>query len=225
MSDFVLKTQCDFGFSFDGDADRVVVFDDLGRQVQSEYLMMIFARELNFFGENVICDVKSSHKLKKFLEKINCTVIISRIGHSFMKKKIQETQALMSGEVSGHYIFRDLGFDDGFYTAMVFLQILQHSNLNLSEIIDSLPKIYCSENIKIYMSRENIQSIVEKILNYANNNLLVFDTIDGIKILNNDGWVLFRGSNTEDCLTVGFEAFEGCNYKKISEWKDFLLNL
>jgi phosphomannomutase len=225
MSDFAVKNRCDLGFAFDGDCDRVIVFDNNGKNVSTEHIMMFVAKKLNFFGESIICDVKSSQKLKQFLKNIGCETIVSQIGHSIMKKKICETSSIMSGEISGHYIFRDLGCDDGLYMAMVLLQILQDSTIDFAQEIDLLPKLYCSENIKIYMSRKEVNILIDNIFRYAKDNAILFDITDGVKVLNDKGWVLFRGSNTEDCLTIRFEAFEERDYSNVEKWKDFLLKV
>ena len=223
--EFVLKNQCEIGFIFDGDCDRIVIIDDLGRKVLSEHVIMILAKYLNFNNETIVCDIQSSHKLHKFLKDINCKFITSEVGHAIMKKKILENNAILSGEISGHYIFRDFGCDDGLYVALTILNILQNLNYKLSEIIDELPKIFCSENIRIYMSENEANHKIKKIFEYTQKNSLNIDETDGIKITDKMGWILIRKSKTEDCLSIRFEAFDENDYNAMEKYKDLLLNL
>ena len=208
--EIILKNHCDLGFAFDGDCDRVLVFDGDGNLIATEHLMMIFAEYLHDKIENrlIICDVKSSHKLGQFLKNIDYNLIVGEIGHSKMKKKMAETSAKLSGEISGHFIFDNLGFDDGLYTALFLMKILSEKKKKLSELMNFLPKIFCSDNIKVYLSDAEISNKMNNVENYILLNKISCDRVDGIKLLLNSGWILFRKSQTENCLTIRFEVFE-----------------
>jgi phosphomannomutase len=95
----------------------------------------------------------------------------------------------------------------------------------LSDIVDRLPEIHCSENIKIYLKNKDIEKKVQSIVEKAKFMNKEIEFFDGIKILDENGWIFFRQSRTEECLTIKFESYKKENFeKKRSEMEDFLKN-
>jgi phosphomannomutase len=213
MKNLIFENRCDVGFAFDGDADRVSVFDNRGRLVVPEHLIMMLSGHMDFSDQKILCDVNLSSKLRDFLNNLDCEMLYSPVGHSFMKEKIVETRAALSAEVSGHYIFQKVGFDDGLFMALTFLQIVE-SIPDLAKLIDLLPEIFINRNIRVAMAEKDFGSLIEKLKRYAKDNHFKYDLIDGIKIFNEYGWVLIRYSGTESCMVYGFEA-----YKESDIWK------
>ena len=217
MEQAILENQCDVGFIFDGDCDRVSVFDSFGKYISSEHVTMIFAEYWSdkIRNKEIICDVRSSHKLHDFLKKLGYSVIVGQIGHSKMKKVMAKTGAKFSSETSGHFIFDDLGFDDGLYTALFLFQILSGKRQTLREIVDKLPRIFCSGNIRFYLELEEVDDKIEKLLKHSVECNLECDRTDGVKVFFSEGWILFCRSKTENCLTVTFESTEEKDFEKI----------
>ena len=105
----VLETKSDLGIALDGDGDRVGLIDNKGNIIFPDIFMMLLAEDLlrkNSKG-SIVFDVKCSANLEKIIKDFNGTPIMSRTGHSYIKSKISETNALLGGEMSGHIFFND----------------------------------------------------------------------------------------------------------------------
>jgi phosphomannomutase len=229
LQNLIREKQCDFGFAFDGDCDRITTLDENGNVIEIEHLAMILASATSHTSKKIIHDNRCSSKLKDFLENnLKLQAYQSKIGHSIMKKKIKELDADLSCETSGHFIFKNLHFDDGFFISLfliLYLSSEENKNFKLSEKIKNLPEIYCSENIKIYLKNEAIEKILNLITQEAQEQNKNIELFDGIKILDKNGWIFFRQSKTEECLTIKFESYKKENFsQKELEMRNFLKN-
>jgi phosphomannomutase/phosphoglucomutase len=142
----VAETEADLGIAYDGDSDRIGVIDDKGKVIWGDMLMVLFSRDIlpKNPGAVVISEVKASKLLYEEIEKLGGRPIMWKTGHSLMKKKIKEEQAILAGEMSGHIFFADrfFGFDDAIYSSARVLEILSRSEKKLSELLADLPKTY-----------------------------------------------------------------------------------
>ena len=227
LRSFIKKAKCDFGFAFDGDCDRITALDENGDIIQIEHLAMILSVAIGGKGKKIVHDVRCSSKLNKFLhQELDFQSYQSKIGHSIIKKTMKEFDADLSCETSGHFIFKELTFDDGFYVALFLMNYLsseENNNLKLSETIKNLPEIYCSENIKISLQNQEITKKLNSIIKKAYSQKKTVELFDGVKIIDDDGWIFFRQSRTEECLTIKFEAYEKENFdKKKIDMENFL---
>ncbi|MDD4023583.1 MAG: phosphomannomutase/phosphoglucomutase, partial [Synergistales bacterium] len=136
LIDTVKQEKADLGLGFDGDADRIGVIDDRGEMVWGDILMILFWREIlpRNPGAEAIVEVKSSQALVDEIKRLGGKVVWWKSGHSLIKAKMKEIDALFSGEVSGHMFFADefWGFDDSFYAAGRLLRILSNTDRKLS---------------------------------------------------------------------------------------------
>ena len=127
----VKETGADIGLAFDGDGDRLGVVTEDGDIIWPDRQLMLFSKEVLAAhpGRNIIFDVKCSEQLAKLITAEGGTPIISRTGHSLIKKAMFENNSPLAGEMSGHIFFNDrwYGFDDGLYTAARLLEILADS--------------------------------------------------------------------------------------------------
>lgn len=209
LTDAVLEAKADVGFAFDGDADRIGVVDETGRIVWGDELLALFSRYLlmEHPGAAVIAEVKCSQTLFDEIEKRGGRPIMWKAGHSLIKAKMKETGAALAGEMSGHLFFADRfwGFDDAVYAGARLLEILSRSNETLSELLAGLPKMASTPEIRIECPDEIKFRVVDAIIEEFS---LTHDviTIDGARILYDDGWGLVRPSNTQALLILRFEA-------------------
>jgi phosphomannomutase len=201
----IKKEQCDFGIAFDGDADRIVAVDNLGRMVEGDQLIAIFAKDIikNHPSAKVIADVKTSEELFEYIKQLGGEAIMWKTGHSHIKAKMLEEKALLGGELSGHIFFADeyYGFDDGIYAACRLIKALE-SEQKLSDVIDGLPKSYNSDEIRIECSEERKFAIIEEVKQLLKQQGIIFNDLDGIRAKNVDGWWLLRASNTQNVLVA-----------------------
>ena len=204
----VLKNKSNLGVAFDGDADRVVVVDDLGRIIRSDILIGLFVKFLVKKNDYVVYDVKCSKALKEIILENKGIPVECKTGHSIIKNKIIEYNSKIGGEMSGHIFFSDkfFGFDDAVYVSLRLIEILLEQNCKLSDIVDSLPQYISTPEIRLECDNDDIKKdIVSKITEYFKSEFKYSD-IDGIKILFEKGWALIRCSNTQPVIVLRFEA-------------------
>jgi phosphomannomutase/phosphoglucomutase len=207
----VLDNNADVGFAFDGDGDRLGLIDNKGNIIWADRQMMLYSADILSRNPQakIVFDVKCTNLLAKEITKNNGIPIMSRTGHSFIKAKIKEEQALLGGEMSGHIFFKErwYGFDDALYTGARLLEILSNKNKTCFEIFDALPNQLNTPEIQIHFDNEGEQfkavETLKKSVNFPNANLIF---IDGIRVEFEDSWGLVRASNTTPCLVLRFEA-------------------
>ncbi|MCM1001274.1 MAG: phosphomannomutase/phosphoglucomutase [Wolbachia endosymbiont of Melophagus ovinus] len=210
LIDAIKENKCDLGIALDGDGDRVRLIDNKGNVVSNDHLFMIFAREVleKYPGSKVIANIKMSMKVHDFVSGLGGRVIACATGHSLVKKKMVEEEAKFAGELSGHFFFSELGFDDGLYSAIKAIDVLLKKNQSLSEVIEDLPKLYITHEVKVVVKDEKKSQIIESIKKTLEQQNIAFSELDGIKVTNKDnkGWWLLRASNTQNCITARCEG-------------------
>lgn len=208
LIDIVKEYGCDLGIALDGDSDRVRLIDNKGSVVSNDHLFIIFAREVleEYPESKVIANVKMSMKVHDFVSKLGGQVITCATGHSLVKKKMVKEEAKFAGELSGHFFFSELSFDDGLYSAVKAVDILLKKNQSLSQVIEDLPKLYITHEVKIVVKDEKKFQIIESIKKTLEQQNIVFSDLDGVKVTDNKGWWLLRVSNTQNCITARCEG-------------------
>jgi phosphomannomutase / phosphoglucomutase len=205
----VKQNKADLAIAFDGDGDRIGVVDEKGNIIRGDELMTIFSRAIleTMPKSTIIAEVKCSQRLFDDIENHGGTAIMSKVGHSLIKSKMQETGAVLAGEMSGHIFFADrfFGFDDAIYAGARLLEILSNSRKNLAEFLSDLPTAVNTPEIRINCPDEHKFEIVKKLTDQFKKTNRVID-IDGARILFENGWGLVRASNTEPILVMRFEA-------------------
>ena len=200
----------DFGIGIDGDADRVGIVDENGNFVACDLYMLIMYRYLNknLKTRKALFDVKCSKTLIDELNKLDIEPVMYRTGNSYTNMMMQEGDFDFGGEFSGHVFFRDKfpGFDDGIYGGLRLLEVVNHTNKKITELLDNINKYYSTEELKFQVTDENKFKIVDKVKEYAKNKNYKFNDIDGIRVEFNDSWALVRCSNTGPNITARFEA-------------------
>ena len=206
----VLETNSDLGIALDGDGDRVGLVDSKGNIIFPDTYMMLLAEDLlrKKSKESIVYDVKCSTNLEKVIRKFNGTPIMSRTGHSYIKSKIIETNALLGGEMSGHIFFNDdwYGFDDAIYSALRLIEVLSKIELTSYEVFNSYPKHFSTPEINIKVPEENKFKVIDELKTLINSSLYALIDIDGIRLENENSWGLVRASNTSPNLVLRFEG-------------------
>ncbi|MEA3378073.1 MAG: phosphomannomutase/phosphoglucomutase [Nanoarchaeota archaeon] len=197
----------DLGIAFDGDGDRLGMVDEKGNIIPGDKILIILARKFLQKDPNkkIIYEVKCSKTLKDEITKCHGIPIMYKTGHSFIKKKMQEEDAILAGEMSGHFFFKEIGFfDDALFAACKLLEIISESGKKVSELLDGVPKTYVTPEIR-WPCPDNFK---EKVIDELHFKFVKYNplTIDGIRIEFEDGWGLVRASNTQPALVLRFEA-------------------
>jgi phosphomannomutase/phosphoglucomutase len=207
----VLEEKADLGIAFDGDGDRVGIVDEVGKVVTPDWLLILLARDLlsRNPGSEIIFEVKCSNVLAAEIEKLGGTATRWKTGHSFIKRKMKETGALLAGEISGHIFFKEnyFGVDDGLLAAAKIVSIVSQSDKKISEHFADIPPTHTTPEIKIGVDDEVKFDVVKKIVEDFEKEFENTETLDGVRVSFDDhAWGLIRASNTSPYLTSRFEA-------------------
>jgi len=217
----VQETNADIGVAFDGDGDRLVVVTPKGDIIWPDRLLMLFAKDVlsRNPGADVLFDVKCSRQLNQVISSYGGRPIMWKTGHSPMKAKMEETQALIGGEYSGHIFIKDrwYGFDDGIYAMARLLEIITLRDQKIDDIFAAFPQLYSTPEIKITIPELDKFGLIKKLSeigDFANGTIT---TIDGLRVDYTKGWGLVRASNTSPALTLRFEAESQESLEKIQQ--------
>jgi phosphomannomutase/phosphoglucomutase len=204
-----LKDDINLGFAYDGDADRIAVLTQKNN-IKGDVLALIFAKSMK--NPTIIGEVKCSQIMYDEINKFG-KAIMYKTGHSNLKVKINETNADLAAEVSGHIFFNDryFGFDDAVYATLRVMELVQNG-VDFDKQIQNLPKLFSTDEIKIETTEEKKFQIIDelkvKLQNTDSNFPKIKDIIDvdGVRVIFEDGWGLVRASNTTPVLVTRFEA-------------------
>jgi phosphomannomutase/phosphoglucomutase len=217
----VVKSKADFGVGYDGDGDRAVFADEKGNVIPGDLTLLIFAKDVlqKTQGAKIIYELSCSMAVEEYVKKLGGIPIVERVGHTFIMDKMVEENASLGGEKSSHFYFSETnGVDDAVFSSLRMAEILSKSKEKLSEIVISLPKypsiyeknIECPDNLKF--------AVVDKLrAKFKDYGLRILD-IDGVKMLDKDGWVLLRPSNTEPIIRISAEARTEEKLKELYEF-------
>jgi phosphomannomutase len=204
----VREHQADIGLAFDGDADRCFVVDERGEVVSPSVLTaLIAARELaREPGATVIHNLITSRAVPEIIGEHGGTPVRTRVGHSFIKAKMAETEAIFGGEHSGHFYFRDFWFaDSGMLAALHTLAALGHDDRPLSAILAEFSRYAASGEINSeVIDQAGTTQRVKDV--YASQPGVTTDELDGLTVLGDTWWFNLRPSNTEPLLRLNVEA-------------------
>ncbi len=216
----VREKKLDVGFGYDGDGDRIGVVDEEGNLVFGDKLMILFAREIltRKPGATFISEVKCSQTMYDDIEKHGGRAIMWKTGHSLIKQKMKEENAVLAGEMSGHIFFSDryLGYDDAVYASCRLLEILSTTGKKLTELLADIPETFSTPEIRVECPDHIKFDVVRQVTEYFRERYDVID-IDGVRVLFSDGWGLVRASNTQPALVLRFEAMSEDRLTEIRE--------
>jgi phosphomannomutase/phosphoglucomutase len=238
----VKKNNADIGFGFDGDGDRCGIVDNEGKEIYSDKIGLLIARNLATKHKNsqFIVDVKSTglYSKDKVLLDNKCKTIYWKTGHSHIKRKVNSENALAGFEKSGHFFFNQplgYGYDDGINSAIQVCHLLDNQNKKMSEIMNELPKTYQTPTMAPFCKDEEkykvVDDMVKKIQQLKKEDIKIDNqfiaevlTVNGIRFSLEDGsWGLIRASSNKPSLVVVTES--PTSDKRMKSIFDFIDNL
>ena len=218
----VLEAGADVGLAFDGDADRVFLIDEKAEPMSGSTTTAFVAKSIlekaKQAGKSdlgIIYNLICSKSVPEIIEENGGRPIRTRVGHSFIKSVMAETDAVFGGEHSGHYYFRDnYRADSGLIATMVVLEELSRVPEPLSELRKPLERYAASGEVNVEVS--DPPGTVERVSEaYADAEQ---ERIDGLTVDLGDWWFNLRPSNTEPLLRLNLEAAdEGSCKEHLSE--------
>ena len=203
----VADSGADIGVAFDGDGDRVAFVDETGAVLSADEMLVILlrAQAARLEGERVVYDLKCSQVVAREVKRLGAVPLMEKAGHAFIKRRMIQARAILGGEISGHYFYRELhGGDDGLFSAIVGLRILQQARASLSDLRRSVPPRFITEDVRIAYPPERTQALLAGVRDSFPKDRQ--DELDGIRVSFPCGWALLRTSITEPKITLRFEG-------------------
>lgn len=206
ISNFVKETGADLGIAWDADADRVFFIAENGLFLEPYYLNTILIKQMlkKYPAEKIIYDPRYTWALIEAITSSGGTPVVCRVGHSYIKEKMREVNALYATESSGHTYFRDFWYaDNGMIPVMQVLEYLSENNVKLSEEIAPVMAKYVISgeiNSDVVDKEGKMKQIETK---YSNGEI---SKLDGVAVEYSDFRFCVRPSNTEPLLRLTLEA-------------------
>ena len=202
--------------------------DDKGEEIFSDKIGLLMAESLaeDYPNSRFVIDVKSTglYLNSTILKNKNCEIDMWKTGHSYMKRRVREINALCGFEKSGHFFINQplgLGFDDGLKSACLMVNYLQKNlPLKLSEIRTKIPQTYQSPTMAPFCKDEEKYQVVDDLINkiqrmqengetFAKLKIKSINTINGIRFeFENNSWGLIRASSNKPSLVIVIESFK-----------------
>lgn len=226
MADAVKQHGADVALGFDGDGDRCGVVDNHGEEIFADKIGVMLARDLGKLnpGAQFVVDVKSTglFSTDPELTRLGVKTDYWKTGHSYIKRRVRDLNALAGFEKSGHFFFNapvGRGYDDGVVTAIAVIDMLDRNpGKSMAELYAAVPKTWgtptmaakCADEVKYGVSDkitrriQAMQAAGEKIAGQA---IVDVITVNGVRVVNEDGtWGLIRASSNKPELVVVCES-------------------
>lgn len=201
-------SEADFGVMFDPDGDRYFVIDKKGRFVSGDFFTAIMSEHFldKYPGSNIVYDIRASKVVPETITKHGGVPLYNRVGHSYIKKRMIDENAIFGGEVTGHYYFKDFFYCDSGILAFLFtLSYLSTSDKTLDEIVDQMESEYFLSG-EINSKVEDVSKVLERLeVKYKDQASQVLK-VDGVSCEFDDWRFNVRGSNTEPLIRLNLEA-------------------
>lgn len=204
----VLKQKADLGIAFDGDADRVGFVDENGTPAPSDLVGALIARKILSAHKNavVVCDVRASKSVIDEIEKLGGKAVREKVGHTYIRSRMRQEDAVLGIELSGHFFFKETFFSEGGpLPAFLLMELMKEEGKTLSQLIKEVRKYYHSGEINSTISKsvEDIYKELEETFPDAR-----VSKHDGLTLEFDDWWCNIRPSANDPVLRLNLEANE-----------------
>ena len=203
----IIDQKADLGLAFDGDADRCFLVDERGVAVNPSALTSLIAhRELiKRPGSSIIYNLISSRAVQEVIDENGGVGLRSRVGHSYIKKMMAESEAIFGGEHSGHFYFKEFWrADSGALAALHAIAALGESDTTMSALLAPYNRYIISGEINSKVA--DVKAATEGVEKSYSSDQVTIDHLDGLTVNGDTWWFNLRPSNTEPLLRLNVEA-------------------
>jgi len=219
LKEKVLSENADFGVAFDGDGDRIIIFDEKGNVHRSDKIGLALAKNMisNSDKKNIVVAISVSMAAETDLKPLGANIIRVPVGHTFVISKCKEENALVGMEESGHLVLPDYFlFDDAVIPALKVGEILSQTGKKCSELMNEISS-YPYDEIVFKCDDATKFQVLDKITKGFSQKYEKINTMDGVRVDFDYGWVLIRCSNTSPKVRLYLEATDMEKFKKLVE--------
>jgi len=212
----VREVGADLGAAFDGDADRMFPVDEHGNVVDGSMVTAIVSNSLlrKYPGSTILYNLIVSKSVPELVNRLGGKAVRTRVGHSYIKAEMRQTNAIFGGEHSGHFYFRDNWYaDSGLIALLLTLELVSVEGKPLSELLKPLDRGVRSGEINTRVS--DVQGKLHALEEHYGKQAQSVDHLDGVTFDFGDWWFNVRPSNTEPLLRLNIEA----NNRELMEQK------
>jgi phosphomannomutase len=211
----VVAKNLDFGIAFDGDGDRAVFVDDLGRPVLGTDILSIVAKHYlaKYPGSKIVHDVRTSRATTELIHEWGGEPVRTKAGRVNIGSLMRQIGAPFGGETTGHLFFKEnYDADSGLIAALVTMQALSDSGKKLSELVNGYRRysMIPEMNIEATSDKAVIFDRLQQAFKDGKQDLL-----DGLTVRYDDCWFNLRASNTEPIMRLNAEAKTQAQLDKI----------
>lgn len=206
--DAVIAHNADMGIAFDGDFDRCFLFDEKGSFIEGYYIVGLLAQAFlsKEQGAKIIYDPRLIWNTHQIVSKNGGVGVLSKSGHSFIKQKMREINAIYGGEMSAHHYFRDFFYcDSGMIPWLLVMELLCNTDKTLSELVNESIDRFPSPG-EINSKLQDAPSALERVRNHYTPLALNYSDIDGMSFEFTDWRFNLRSSNTEPVVRLNLET-------------------
>src|SRR5690554_7476350 len=207
-SEAVLAHGADMGIAWDGDFDRCFLFDERGEFTEGYYIVGLLSEAflIKYPGAKVSHDPRLTWNTIDIAQRNGGAAIQSKTGHSFIKERMREEDAVYGGEMSAHHYFRDFAYcDSGMIPWLLVTELLCRKQQTLSAMLEDCIACFPSPG-EINRHVENPQAAIDRVLEHYKNAANKIDHTDGISLEFDDWRFNLRMSNTEPVVRLNLES-------------------
>lgn len=217
----VKKEKADLGVAYDCDGDRAGFVDEHGDIVPESKTFILLIK--GAAKGKVVYDVECSQTIDETIKAAGGVPVICRTGNTYISRKMLETKAVLGGEKSGHYYFKETGAaDDALFATLRLLEYLIKTKQRLSAATRELPE-YIRSYRRLPVPDDKKFAMVAQIKDDVVRQGLEPITLDGVRVNFSKGWVLVRASQTEPKLSVTCEASDKKEFERVERFANGLL--
>ncbi|MDY6769705.1 MAG: phosphomannomutase/phosphoglucomutase [Candidatus Nanohaloarchaea archaeon] len=208
----------DMGVAYDGDADRLAVVDDTGRVLSAEEAAAVVLQHILPQEEGpVVANVECSRLVEDVAAGYGRDVVRTRVGHSYLFREVVERGACLGVEKSRHMaVTRFFPLDDGVAASLAVADAVQALDTPLSDAVDDLPT-YERDRIAFDAAHDIKFDVVDRLQQELSQEYGDTDTTDGIRVDQEEGWILIRASNTSPVIRLTVEAETEEDFERLKE--------
>jgi phosphomannomutase len=207
----------DMGIAYDGDVDRVVLVSKEGKLTPEQMSYVILSELLKTQDGPIVVNVECSRVIDEVAKKYSRPVYRVRVGYTFIMAAMKKYSAAYGIESSSHCFVPSIAqYSDVMAISMYAARVIQKSGKPLEKFVSEIPK-YPMDRINLRCPDAKKFRVIEQLKKKLSAKYGNVNTIDGVRVDLDKGWILVRASNTEPVIRLTIEADDGKSVHELKE--------